>query len=166
MQPIVVHVTDGGPHSAAKHAEITAWKILDLIRISEDSVDPGNPDRDAILAAREEARQSKARLRPLLEAALVPVHDTIVTAERKALAARGGAARLTAPPAEHGHADIDAVLGEVTAVLATTAIGRRFGQPEVQAVLRRLIADDFARAVHEERSWHADRRPERTGEQH
>jgi hypothetical protein len=154
MQPFAV-ITNGGPHSAATHAGITAFKILDLIQTGETPIALDNPDHDAIEAAREAGRQGKARLKPLLEAAFVDHHATVIDAERAALADEG-AARLSLPIEPFEHTDEAAMLASVQAVLAASPFAAAFAKPGAVEAVRRIVDQELSRVMHEEHRWFAD----------
>jgi 6-phosphofructokinase len=150
-----VTITNGGPHEPATHASITTRKILDLIQIGDTPIASDNPDKALIEAGREAARQGKNTLQPMLEAALAPHHGSVVVGERKAIR-QHGAARLGHENRGFEHVDEDAVLASVNGILAQSVFAAHFGKPEVAAVVRAIVHDDFQRVIREERGWFAD----------
>lgn len=150
-------ITNGGAHPPEKHAEITAWKIVDLIRVPDTEIDPklAPEDRAAIEVSREAYRQFKAMIEPKIAAVLVKHHADVQAGERGKLKAHGDA-RLTHDPVVSDHADVEAVLDEINPLFFGTAVVVHFAMSEVQARLREILNDDFGHALEIERSWHAD----------
>lgn len=135
MQPRIM-ITNGGPHPAEKHADMTAWKIVDLIRVSDEPVDPKLPedDRAAIEARREDVRQLKNLLEPKIAAALIKHHKA-------------------AKDAPKDHDDADGALADVNPILAATTLAAHFAKPEAQDRLREILTHDFSHAMHVERAY-------------
>jgi len=123
MQPRIM-ITNGGPHPPEKWAETTAWKILDLIRVSETPIDPNLPadERATIETLREAARQEKNRLEPLLQEAILRHH---MNASNKVIAAKEAA---------------DDALKVMT---SSSSFAAHFARPEVVERVHDLIERDL-----------------------
>lgn len=156
MQPRIM-ITNGGTHPPEKHADTTAWKIVDLIRVPETPVDPALPEEDrlAIETNREAMRQLKATIEPQIAAVLVKHHGAVQHGERGKLKDHGHD-RLTHDLDVADHVDVDAVLAEVNPLFAGTSVAVHFAKAEVHERLRDILNDDFTHAMKIERSTHAD----------
>jgi hypothetical protein len=161
MQPRIM-ITNNGQHSPDKQAETTAWKILEIVRIPEEPVAADNPDRASVEAGREAARQAKVVLEPQLTAVLTPHHTYVQAGERTALDSDGAKQMAKAAHAA-GHVDETTVLAEVNAILAQSSFATHFARPDVQDLLKQIVADEFARSIKEERGWFETRGGDKGG---
>lgn len=150
-------ITNGGAHPPEKHADTTAWKIIDLIRVPETPVDPAMAaaDRAAVEANREAMRQLKAQLEPKIAAVLVKHHAAVQAGERGKLDDHGDE-RLTHELDVAEHVEVAAVLAEINPLFAGTAVATHFADAPAQERMREILSDDFAHAMEIERSRHAD----------
>lgn len=153
---IGIITTDGGPHPAEKLASATAWKIADLVRVSDAAPDPAlsEIERQAILENRARFTAARGMLEVQVTQILLRHHSTVQNAERDALKEHGSK-RLDA---SHDHA-CDSVCAEVVAATKGTALEAHFARPETQARIHEILHLDSAHNAHVERSWHADRHP-------
>lgn len=147
MQPRIM-ITNGGAHPPQKHADATAWKIVDLIRVPETPIDLSlSPeDRAAIEAGREAARQVKGALEPKIAAVLLKHHTAVQEGERGMLKERGA-----------DHVNVAAVLKEINPLFAGTMVATHFAKPEAQERLLEILDHDFGHTMQIERSWRRDR---------
>lgn len=147
MKPMI---TNGGPHPADKYADIAVDTLMDLL------VD-GNPDSDTPEAAA--ARQAKRDLRPVLFAILNEHHDRVQKHERGHLPTKiKGVAAADA----HVAAPIDVtphigVMDEILAAYAKTPWAAHYAKPEVQEIVKQIVGQSTADAMHIERRYHQDR---------
>lgn len=142
-----IMITNGGPHSADKWADMTTKTILDLIQISDDA---DTPEAAA-------ARQSKRELSPVLFKIFMEGCQCVQDEERTALD-KEGCKRLGKKLTPHSHAD--EALAKFHDAIEFTPFAAHFKQPEAEAIIRQIIAQHLANAQHIERSWHADRNPD------
>lgn len=140
----VFMVTNGGPHPPDAWARATAAQIANLIQVDEASTSP-----EAI-----QARMAKPRFELDLADALLDHHGNVQEVERSAIE-QHGSARLSHPYDPSGH--LDDALSAVVATANGTPFAAHFALKEVQAVLRRILADHFVTSMDVERSWHCDR---------
>ncbi|TMI98472.1 MAG: hypothetical protein E6G97_25960 [Alphaproteobacteria bacterium] len=158
MQPVALMITNGGPHPADKLAASTAWKIVDLVRISDDPIDPKLPDidRGAIEANRETFRQARTAFEAAIAALLEKHHHDVQHHERGKLKEKGNA-RLEE---DHDHEACGSGLcSEVVALTVGTVLQAHFARPETQARVIEILDSSLGHTAHIERSWHADRHP-------
>lgn len=141
-------ITNGGSHPPDKWADVTTESILDLIEIAEDS--------DTPQAAA--ARQAKRELRPVLFAIFNQHHDKVQQHERGELKAvkKHTEADLLATGKINPHEHMG-VMDEVAAALAATPFAAHFAQPVVLGVIKQIVGQHTANAMHIERAWHRDR---------
>lgn len=135
-----VLITNGGPHSADKWADITVDQIVQV-----------SPTASA------EMRMEANVLRVNLKAVVSQLHASVMSGERTLLDADGDG-RLGSPldPTELRE---DAVAAVVNAA-KDTAWAEHFAKPDVQEYLGRLLMQHFCSIMDIERSWHADRHPD------
>jgi hypothetical protein len=139
-------ITNGGPHPADKWADMTTDTIMELIQVADDA---DTPEAAA-------ARAAKRNLRPVLFAIFNAHHECVQATERDALMSiECNAAR------EHAEQKLNVtphlgVMDEVFAALEATPFAEHFGKPHVREVLRQIVGQHTANAMHIERSWHAD----------
>lgn len=148
MKPMA---TDGGPHPADKWADVTTDTLLALIQIADNSESP----------AAVAARQAKRDLRPVLFALLHDHLDGVQRTERsKNSKVKDTDHALERRDGEHDPDDYESteeVCGAVCAALAATPFAAHFAQPEVDAVVHRIIKQHTVNAMNIERRWHHDR---------
>lgn len=141
-------ITNGGPHPADKWAETTTDAILALVNIPDDA--------DTPTAAA--ARQAKRDLRPALFNIFNVHHDKVQRHERtqlKAVKEHAEAALLaTGALSPHSHMS---VMDDVQAALAATPFAAHFAEPHVRGIIKQIVGQHTANAMHIERSWHRDR---------
>lgn len=154
---VALMITNGGPHPADKLAGATAWKITDLVRVSEDPIDPALPelDRAAIEANREAFRQARTALEDGVKSILETHHDEVQAHERAQLEEKGSD-RLDE---DHDHAACEGLCAEVIAKTKGTVLEAHFAKPETVARVKEILDHAGALTAHIERSWHADRNP-------
>lgn len=147
MQPGIM-ITNGGPHPADKWAAQSAAQIAALIQVDEAS------DSDEARAA----RRAKPRFELDLADALEDHHDSVQSGERNALDEHGHSRHEhSLDPAEHHEATLEDAMADVAKVAARyPQFADHFARPEVEAVVKSIIASHFATAMHVERSWHRD----------
>lgn len=154
-----IMVTNGGPHRADKLAASTAWKIADLIRISEEPINAALPelDRLAVEGNREAFRQARTKLEEGVASLLEKHHDEVQRHERGKLKERGSA-RLAD---DHDHEACGETLSaEIVALTKGTALEAHFAQPATVARVAEILDQAFGLTAHIERAWHADRNPD------
>jgi hypothetical protein len=136
-----VMITNNGAHPPEKLAETTAWKIADLIRVSDTPVDPALPEieRDAIL----ERRATFSTARSWLENNVKGILQEL---------SQKGKSRHQESHTDH---DYDGVLSEIVGVTKGTALEGHFNKPEVQDRIREILQHDTHHNAHIERQWHA-----------
>lgn len=144
-----VMITNGGPHPPDKWAAQTARSICDLIQI----------DEAADSAEAKTARKAKPHLELDLADVLEEMHRQNQDNERAKLGEEGDA-RLSKPLIQLQSDAVENGLAMVVAVTASTPFAAHFALPQVQAVVRNILAQHCANAMHIERSWHADRNPD------
>lgn len=145
MRPMI---TNGGPHPADKLADATTDTIMDLIQVADDA---DTPEAAA-------ARAAKRTMRPILFDIFNAHHDGVQKHER-------GHLKMSVKKHEardHACKRIDvtphlSVMDEVYAALDATPFAEHFAKPEVREVLKQIVAQHTANAMHIERCYHADR---------
>lgn len=140
-------ITNGGPHPADRWADLTTSTILGLIQIADDA---DTPEAAA-------ARQAKRELSPKLFKIFMEGCDCVQKEERAALG-KEGCKRLVKGLAPHDH--VAEVMEKFHDALEFTPFGEHFKKPEAEAVIKQIIGQHFANAMHIERSWHADKNPD------
>lgn len=136
-----VMITNGGPHSAAKWAEVTAKQIIDI-------------GKDAVGPSAMAGRKLELDVLNILEAA----HAEVQTAER-AKFAKIGTALLDGVIDPGEDADLDGVVDSIVAASVGSDFEAHFAKQEVQAYLRTMIGQHFATSMYVERSWIAEENP-------
>jgi len=147
--------TDGGAHPPEKWAGVTASQI---INIAADAGRQAVALNSGQAVGLDEAREFEDRVTKIL----TEHHGMVQTSERDAMKTAGPDG-LVEPMHHHDFVD-DAVDDIIALAMASNdegkprwpAIRSHFSKPEVQAYLRRLLAEHFHHSMVIERSWHAD----------
>lgn len=132
--------TEGGPHSAAQWAVVTAGQIIQIAQTAEGDVASA-------------ARRLELKILDILEEA----HGAVQRVETDRLREFGGE-RLLRPMAIAKK--VEAPFQAILKATEGTPFTEHFAQDEVQDRLRRVLGSHFATAMQIERSWHADTNPD------
>jgi hypothetical protein len=146
MKPMI---TNGGSHPADKWADHAVETILGLVEISEDSTSPEAAN----------ARQAKRDIRHALFEIMNSAIDSAQKAEQSLPkhVKTADAALSHAFTLQIDDAMLDGVLAKVTRSFSKTPFSSHFAQSNTQAVLRNIIGQCIADAIHIERRYHHDR---------
>lgn len=135
---VSVLVTNGGPHSAAKWAAVTAAQIISIAA-------------DSASVQAIEGRKLELQIIGILEG-----HHGEVQAHERGEIERHGHRRLVHMLDAEAHA-LDDKVNQISQAAAGTIFEAHFGSAGIRAHIRAVLKSHFETSMDIERSWHADR---------